>query len=256
MRIIKYYDRIHKEYIDLEVTDEVAKFLFANDKWLRRKQVEYDYSTIPLDSPIYSNGEDEEITLAETLEDKTEIIDYEPSPKRKWLAKIVWKIIEKLKPEQQELIKDIFFYGKTQKEIAKSKGVTEGAISQLKATAMLHLTYHFYTDKEFMQSDIYQRNKLSFEDDLARVVKEIDKEKGLQFNLNAIKDLTKANTQLLKRASGLGIEIDDRQINLFNSMNKIVKEVLNNLDVDWNKENIITIPSNLKIPDELIPKHR
>ncbi len=121
---------------------------------------------------------------------------------------------------------------------------------------MLHLTYHFYTDKEFMQSDIYQRNKLSFEDDLVRVVKEIDNDNGLQFNLNAIKDLTKANTQLLKRASSLGIEIDDKQINLFNSMNKIVKEVLNNLDVDWNKENILTIPSDLKIPDELIPKHR
>ena len=44
MRKINYYDRIHKQYIELEVTDEVAKFLFANDKWLRRQQNKYNYS--------------------------------------------------------------------------------------------------------------------------------------------------------------------------------------------------------------------
>lgn len=54
MRKINYYDRIHKQYIELEVTDEVAKFLFANDKWLRRQQNKYNYSTISLDEPVYS----------------------------------------------------------------------------------------------------------------------------------------------------------------------------------------------------------
>lgn len=54
MRKINYYDRIHKQYIELEVTDEVAKFLFTNDKWLRRQQNKYNYSTISLDEPVYS----------------------------------------------------------------------------------------------------------------------------------------------------------------------------------------------------------
>lgn len=71
MRIIKYYDRINRKYLDLEVTDEVAKFLLANDKWLRRKQNEFNFRTISLDTVIYSS-EDDEITLKETVADNEE----------------------------------------------------------------------------------------------------------------------------------------------------------------------------------------
>lgn len=73
MRIIKYYDRINRKYLDLEVTDEVAKFLLANDKWFRRKQNEFNFRTISLDTVIYS-GEDDEITLKETIADDEEEI--------------------------------------------------------------------------------------------------------------------------------------------------------------------------------------
>lgn len=66
MRIIKYYDRINSKYLDLEVTDEVAKFLFANDKWLRRKQNKFNFRTTFLEVVIYSR-EDDEITLKETI---------------------------------------------------------------------------------------------------------------------------------------------------------------------------------------------
>ena len=74
MRTIQYYDRINKKLIDLEVTDEVARFLMANDKKLRRHQAKYDYFNISIDAPINSNDEDS-ITLAETLEDKVEVMD-------------------------------------------------------------------------------------------------------------------------------------------------------------------------------------
>lgn len=70
MRIIKYYDRIHRQFIDLEVTDEVAKFLMKNDKWLRRQQIKYNYYTVSLDIPVYNDDEDG-VTLAETLKKNT-----------------------------------------------------------------------------------------------------------------------------------------------------------------------------------------
>lgn len=37
MKTIKYYDRINNKYIDLEVNDEVAKFLRSDNKRLHRQ---------------------------------------------------------------------------------------------------------------------------------------------------------------------------------------------------------------------------
>ena len=37
MRMIKYYDRIHKQYVDLEVTEDVTKFLQNSNKAIERQ---------------------------------------------------------------------------------------------------------------------------------------------------------------------------------------------------------------------------
>ncbi len=95
MRIIKYYDRIHRQFIDLEVTDEVAKFLMRNDKWLRRQQIKYDYYTVSLDIPVYNDDEDG-VTLAETIEEKHSEEDYYIDEHKKKLFKLVWKIVGRL----------------------------------------------------------------------------------------------------------------------------------------------------------------
>lgn len=95
MRIIKYYDRIHRQFIDLEVTDEVAKFLMKNDKWLRRQQIKYNYYTISLDSPVYNDDEDG-VTLAETIEEKNNEEDYYIDEDKKKLFKLVCKIVGRL----------------------------------------------------------------------------------------------------------------------------------------------------------------
>ena len=118
MRTIQYYDRINKKLIDLEVTDEVARFLMANDKKLRRHQAKYDYFNISIETPINSNDEDS-ITLAETLEDKVEVMDCATCRRKIHLFNTVWKIVDKLKPKQIELIDNLYIFDKTQKEIAK-----------------------------------------------------------------------------------------------------------------------------------------
>ena len=247
MRIIKYYDRIHRQFIDLEVTDEVAKFLMRNDKWLRRQQIKYNYYTVSLDSPVYNDDEDG-VTLAETIEEKYSEEDYYIDEDKKKLFKMVWKIVNKLDDKQQKLINDLFVKEKSQKQIAKEFGVSASGVSQMKDTALLHLRYHFYTDKEFMQTDIYKRNKREFDFDLVQVAKEINKNEYFSIDLNAVANLVKDNTQVLKMLSSLGIDIDEKQKELLSSINRVVKNFIENIDTL--KGNFLNVPLNIEIPDD------
>lgn len=247
MRIIKYYDRIHRQFIDLEVTDEVAKFLMKNDKWIRRQRTKYNYYTVSLDSPVYNDDEDG-IALAETIEEKHSEEDYYIDEDKKKLFKLVWKIAGKLDDKQQKLIYDLFVEEKSQKQIAEELGASASGVSQMKDTALLYLRYHFYTDKEFMQTDIYKRNKREFDFNLVQVAKEINKSEYFSIDLNAVANLVKDNTQVLKMLSSLGIDIDEKQKELLSSMNRVVKKFIENIDTS--KGNFLNVPLNIEIPDD------
>ena len=247
MRIIKYYDRIHRQFIDLEVTDNVAKFLMRNDKWLRRQQIKYNYYTVSLDSPVYNDDEDG-VTLAETIEENHSEEDYYIDVDKEKLFKLVWKIVEKLDDKQQKLIDDLFVKEKSQKQIAKEFGVSTSGVSQMKDTTLLHLRYYFYTDKEFMQTDIYKRNKREFDFDLVQVAKEINKNEYFSIDLNAVANLVKDNTQVLKMLSSFGIDIDEKQKELLSSMNRVIKKFIENIDTS--KGNFLNVPLNIEIPDD------
>ena len=158
----------------VEATDEVAKFLQNNTKqWQRQQEDCYDYN-VSLNKVLYEDDDDNPITLEDMVPDRT-----------------------------------VYIYDKSQKEIADELGVSESAISQAHDRMLTHLAYFFYTDKEFMQMDLYKRNEREFKYSLMEVVKEMDKEEGLEINLNSVYDLVKDNTQMLKMISSLGIEINE-----------------------------------------------
>ena len=48
---------------------------------------------------------------------------------------------------------------------------------------------------------------------------------------------------MLKSISSLGIELDQKQKELFTYMNRVVKQTLDKLDLDWTKLNILNIPN-------------
>ena len=251
-RIYRYYDKINDKYVRVEVTDEVAKFLQNNTKqWQRQQEDCYDYN-VSLNKVLYEDDDDNPITLEDVVPDRTddEIREFcEKCFRNQRLYRCVWNVVDKLNEKEQKLVDDIYIYNKSQKEIADELGVSESAISQAHDRMLTHLAYFFYTDKEFMQMDLYKRNEREFKYSLMEVVKEIDKEEGLEINLNSVYDLVKDNTQMLKMISSLGIEINETQKEIFTTMNRVVRQTLDDLNLDFGEQNILTIPQNLDMPD-------
>ena len=251
-RIYRYYDKINDKYVRVEVTDEVAKFLQNNTKqWQRQQEDCYDYN-VSLNKVLYEDDDDNPITLEDVVPDRTddEIREFcEKCFRNQRLYRCVWNVVDKLNEKEQKLVDDIYIYDKSQKEIADKLGVSESAISQAHDRMLTHLAYFFYTDKEFMQMDLYKRNEREFKYSLMEVVKEIDKEEGLEINLNSVYDLVKDNTQMLKMISCLGIEINETQKEIFTTMNRVVRQTLDNLNLDFGEQNILTVSQNLDMPD-------
>ena len=251
-RIYRYYDKINDKYVRVEVTDEVAKFLQNNTKqWQRQQEDCYDYN-VSLNKVLYEDDDNNPITLEDVVLDRTddEIREFcEKCFRNQRLYRCVWNVVDKLNEKEQKLVDDIYIYDKSQKEIADELGVSESAISQAHDRMLTHLAYFFYTDKEFMEMDLYKRNEREFKYSLMEVVKEIDKEEGLEINLNSVYDLVKDNTQMLKMISSLGIEINETQKEIFTTMNRVVRQTLDDLNLDIGEQNILTVPQNLDMPD-------
>ena len=251
-RIYRYYDKINDKYVRVEVTDEVAKFLQNNTKqWQRQQEDCYDYN-VSLNKVLYEDDDDNPITLEDVVPDRTddEIREFcEKCFRNQRLYRCVWNVVDKLNEKEQKLVDDIYIYDKSQKEIADELGVSESAISQAHDRILTHLAYFFYTDKEFMQMDLYKRNEREFKYSLMEVVKEMDKEEGLEINLNSVYDLVKDNTQMLKMISSLGIEINETQKEIFTTMNRVVRQTLDDLNLDFGEQNILTVAQNLDMPD-------
>ena len=256
MRIYRYYDKINNKYVRLEVTDEVAKFLQNNTKqWQRQQEDCYDYN-VSLNKVLYEDDDDNPITLEDVVPDRTdeEIQEFcERCFRNQRLYKLVWKIVEKLTEKEQKLVDDIYVYNKSQTEIAEELGVSDSNISQAHDRVLLHLTFYFYTDEEFQQTDLFKRNEREFKFDLERVALEILKlsleDADIKINLNDVRNVSKNFTQILKMASSLGIKLPFKQKKQLTFMNRKVKQGLDKLNLDWSKQNILTVPTNLKIPD-------
>lgn len=256
MRTFRYYDRINSKNVYIKVTDEVAKFLQNSDKQWQRQQEECYEHNISLNKVLYEDDDDNPITLEDVVPDRTdeEIQEFcERCFRNQKMYRLVWKMVEKLTEPQQKLVDDIYVYDKSQTEIAKELGVSDSAVSQAHDTVILHLAFYFYSDDEFQETDLYKRNKREFEYSLKQVAIEIFKriceENGLKINLNAVRKLTKNNTQFLKLVATLKGKLPEAEKKRYTHMNRTVKHTLDEMNLDWSKENILTVPTDLKLPE-------
>ena len=122
MRVIEYFDRIHRQKIELEVTDEVALFLQSSSKKWQRSQNEYNYRTISLDTVVYS-GESEDVTFEETIPapEEDEVMNCKTCKQKLKFYNIVWKVVSSLDKVKYDLVWDFFVLIKSQKQLATEK---------------------------------------------------------------------------------------------------------------------------------------
>ncbi len=252
MRVIKYYDRINRKNIDLEVTDVVAKFLASSDKKIQRKQNDYDYFTVSVDNVVYYGGcEDEDITYNEIIPEPEEVtMNCITCDERLAFYNVVWKVVAKLDKEKYDLIWDIFVEKKSQREIAKDLGKDEELISQLKDTAFNDLIYHFNFDEDFNKSEYYEKYLIDAIKDWNRITKQLTAEDIGQYIMNDVYDFTKTLTQTLKKSTILDKDIKDKD--KISKTNRIVKQTTEKLNADKEKNKQLNIPKNIFTKENMI----
>lgn len=248
MRVIVYFDRIHRQKIELEVTDEVALFLQSSSKKWQRSQNEYNYRTISLDTVVYS-GESEDVTLEETIPtpEEDEVMNCKTCKQKLRFYNIVWKVVSNLDKDKYDLIWDLFVLKKSQKQLATEKGITESALSQLLSTIRDDLVYHFNCDKEFTQTDYYKEYFKREMQDVKRIAQSLTTEEIGEYIMNGnVLGISKSLTQVFKKSTILNKIIEYKE--KLSKANRTVKQALEQLNPD-NSTN-----KTFNIPDDLINK--
>ena len=82
---IKYNDRIHNKTIDLEVSEEVARFLWTNDRYWRRLMKKVNKYECSYFASIFEDGD--EIEFIETIKDES--VDIEQEVENKIFAEVI-----------------------------------------------------------------------------------------------------------------------------------------------------------------------
>lgn len=242
MRVIEYFDRIHRQKIELEVTDEVALFLQSSSKKWQRSQ--NNYLTISLDTVVYS-GESEDVTLEEIIPapEEDEVMNCKTCKQKLKFYNIVWKVVSNLDKDKYDLVWDFFVLKKSQKQLACEKGITESALSQLLSTIRDDLVYHFNCDKEFTQTNYYKEYFKREMQDVKRIAQTLTPEEIGGYIMNDVLGLTKLATQVFKKSTILNKIIEYKE--KLSKANRTVKQALEQLNPDNSTNKTFTIPDNL-----------
>ena len=207
MRKIKYYDRINHKMLELEVSDEVAKFLQADNRRQSRQGQKYRENVVlSLDDYSQVDGQNY-LTYHELIADEKSntIENYE----NKQFNKLVWHICHKLPYKERQILWWYYKIGYKASEIAKSLKLDSSQFSQQKATAINHLRNLLICDKEFANTDYYINSVFrDFKKTIYETAKKLNLS-NLKINLIDLLELTKKVPQVIKTNAKLGIELNE-----------------------------------------------
>lgn len=247
MRTIKYYDRINKQLLELEVSDKVAKALHADNRRLSRQgQKDSECIALSLDAVSHYDGE-KALTYGELIEDEN--ADVEKYAEKNEFSNIIWNVVDKLESKEADAIKMFYLYDRKAKVVARHLGLSRSAFTQFKDTALKHLHILLSYDEDFTKTTYYENHYKDFADDVINQAKEeICASETYSINLNNVFELMKSVTQINKITEKIGVEIPEATLKQLEYMTKPVwgffKELKKNGKFDPDKQNFLHIPIN------------
>ncbi len=130
---IDYYDRIHKQWIKLDVTKEVANLLRASDQKERRKQNQYNYFNKPIDKIFNENKPENEHFLIDESQDVEKILekienDILDDLTRNYGRTLIENSLYVLTPEQREVIEMVMYKNMSYSEIGNLLGIDKSSV--------------------------------------------------------------------------------------------------------------------------------
>ena len=208
--------------LELEVNDEVARFMQADDRKQSRQGQKYRENVVlSLDDYSQVDGQNY-LTYHELIADEKSntIENYE----NKQFNKLVWHICHKLPYKERQILWWYYKIGYKASKIAKSLKLDNSQFSQQKATAISHLRVLLLNDPDFLNTDYYKSTKMFT---LPKEVKENAENldiKKIEFKNKDIYNLTKEVPQQIKISEKLGIKIDEPIKNFGLLANKEVRK--------------------------------
>jgi RNA polymerase sigma-70 factor (ECF subfamily) len=119
--IIKYFDATQKKFLEIEVNDEVGKVWNEENTKIgtvERNQRRYERSLDALIDTYELEPADPNVDIEQTIIDREDAQRLQTAIAR-----------ADLNTEQRDLLRSVFFYGKTIGQVAEEKGVDHSAIS-------------------------------------------------------------------------------------------------------------------------------
>ena len=224
MRTIKYFSVIEKKWIDVEVSDEVAKFLAASDMQMKRKQRQYDRYTVSLNQPINCDGEN--LTLEDTIaEPEPDKIDRD----RRKAFKIILKHVLELPKDEKDIIYWIYFKRIKQKAIAEHLNTTESSVSQRKQTIIDNLLFKISSDKEFQETRFAKKHLFQMKTDIMNELIEISRKKVYPIDLLKVKEYLAKNRQVNKKLTSLGADVNSEEKDIYSKYSNYIENYIDKL---------------------------
>ena len=155
MKIIDYYDGIHKKWIKVKVNNKVAEYLQKSDKRKRRSDNFFRWQIAHSLDELVNKNCDGNLTFAQICEDKKSLTSHNFEMKE--FAKMVNLAVDKLSDIEKKIVFAMYTIGHSGIKIAKQFNMKPGEFSRTKVKILSHLRKILINSIQFRKSQYYKK---------------------------------------------------------------------------------------------------